>query len=137
MKKLFFLPFLLGILLVTACGDDDTSSDAPSYQITINSPNADDKHVGDEITVDVSVAESSSTTVHHVNIKIINKATGEEIFNKPDDAHVHEEDGQFDFSEPFTLNIDEHTDWIMEVKAWGHEDGLAEVMETVEFHVHP
>lgn len=36
-----------------------------------------------------------------------------------------------------TLDVDAHTDWIVEAKAWGHEAGAAEGMETIEFHVHP
>ncbi|MFT5168360.1 MAG: hypothetical protein ACI8P3_003603, partial [Saprospiraceae bacterium] len=31
----------------------------------------------------------------------------------------------------------EDTDWILEAKVWGHEGGVGEVMESIEFHVHP
>ena len=138
MKKLFFLPFILGLFIFAACGDDDSSSDTtPEYHIHINSPNTDEKHVGDEITVDVVAEDHNGGTVHHVKIRIYNKATGEEIYNKPDDAHVHETDGKFEHTENITLNVAEHTDWIVEAKVWGHEAGTHEVMETVEFHVHP
>ena len=110
---------------------------ATAYHIHIHSPNMDDKHVGDEVMFHFDVEEPTGQTVHHVQARIYNKANGTEFFVGPDDAHVHEEDGTFEMMQSLTLDVDAHTDWIVEVKAWGHEAGEAEVMEILEFHVHP
>ncbi|MEZ4954585.1 MAG: hypothetical protein R2825_13535 [Saprospiraceae bacterium] len=139
MKKLFFLPiFVLVLFVFAACGDDDSTTDTtPEYHVHINSPNTDDKHVGDSIHIHVNFEDHNGGTVHHVNVRIYNKATGEEIYNMPTDAHVHAESGSYDHHDDFQLNVTEHTDWVLIAKVWGHEDGVGEVSESIEFHVHP
>ena len=81
-------------------------------------------------------------TVHHANIKIYNKVDPTQvIYDAPGDAHVHETDGLFDYHDDFPLTAEKgvaaHTDWILEAKVWGHDAGVAEVIESIEFHVHP
>ena len=137
MKNLLFLTFIFGLFVFTACGDDDSAMDTtPDYHIHVNSPNTDDKHVGDEITVSIEFEDHNGGKVHHVNVRIFNKVTGEEILNEPTEAHVHA-DVMHEFTKIMNLNVEAHTDWILEAKVWGHDAGLAEVTETVEFHVHP
>ncbi len=146
MKKIFFfLAIVASVSFLTSCGDDDDQmSDDPQYSITINSPNAEDKHVNDDLTINIDMISGSNMTVHHANIRIYNKDDNSIIaYNRADDEemHVHEDDGNFNWT--YTLKLDEtnnvtaHSDWILEAKVWGHEAGLAEVVETLEFHVHP
>ncbi len=56
-------------------------------------------------------------------------------------AHVHETSGEYGYHDDFVLsnenNVEGHTDWILEAKVWGHEAGDGEVIEMIEFHVHP
>lgn len=144
MKNIFSLLFLATIVLFSACKDDDMdghNDTNPEYKITINSPNSEDKKVGDSFHIHVDFESETSETVHHVNVRIYNKADNTEIYNKPSGAHVHETSGKYEHHDDFDLTTDNglegHTDWILEAKVWGHEAGVAEVMQTMEFHVHP
>ena len=80
-------------------------------------------------------------TVHHINVRIYNAADNTEIYNKPSNAHVHEESGTYEYHDDFMLiednGVNAHSDWILEAKVWGDGEGKGEVIETVEFHVHP
>lgn len=141
-KLLFFFALIVSVSLITSCGDDDSDHmDDPQYSITFNSPNTDDKHVNDSIHIHVDFISGNDQTVHHVNVRIYNKDTGEEVYNGPGDAHVHGESGKHEHHDDFVLSeangVDAHTDWIMEAKVWGHEAGVAEVLDSIEFHVHP
>ena len=145
--KLTGIFLLLALLIMPSCGDDDVMEDDdmmtdPIYKITIMSPDESDKKVGDAIHIHVNFDEEQMTTVHHVNVRIYQKGNeSNEIFNGPSVAHVHEESGHYELHADLTLDeatgVMEHTDWILEAKAWGHEAGLGEVMEALEFHVHP
>ncbi len=138
MQKLILFSFLLGLFTFSSCSDDDTvTDDTPDYHIHFNSPNTDDKNIGDEITVEIDFEDHNGGTVHHINVRIYDKVTGEDIMNLPTDAHVHETDGLFEFSENLILNVDAQTDWILEAKVWGDTDGLGEVTDSLEFHVQP
>ena len=108
------------------------------YHIHIHSPNTDDKNVGDEFMLHVEVEDHNGATIHHVNVKIYNKADNSEVlYDGPADAHVHQDGGSYELMESIKLDVEGHTDWIVEAKAWGHMAGMGEVMETLEFHVHP
>ena len=114
----------------------------PRYAIGILSPDATDKKVGDIIHIHVNVDELDMETVHHVNVRIYDKAdSSKEIFNGPMEAHVHEMTGHYELHADLELieanGVEAHTDWVLEAKAWGHEAGLGEKVETLEFHVHP
>ena len=139
MKKFLLLSTLMVLVVATSCNKDDDDGDTiPDYHIHIDGPTDADKMVGDVIPINITVEDHDGKTVHHVKMRIYKDGDESvEIFNKPGDAHVHEEDGKFEFNEDFTLNVDPHTDWVFEVKAWGHEAGLAEKTSTVKFHVHP
>ncbi len=136
MKNFVCLFVAVGLFAFSSCGDDDTM-DAPVYTISINDPTSDDKKVGDMIDLKIVASEASAGTVHHMKVRIYNKADNTEIYNKPDDAHVHAESGSYTYEDQIELAVDAHTDWILEAKVWGHDAGLAEKIETVEFHVHP
>jgi len=144
MNKLFFVGMMLMFgLLMVSCSDDDNSNETDfEYSALISSPSADDKNVDDLISLAVDFSSATGETVHHVNVKIYNKMDDTQVvYNSPEDAHVHETDGGFEFRDEFMLSnangVEEHTDWVLEAKVWGHEAMAGEVIETIEFHVHP
>ena len=149
MKRLFFfLTMAVSLSFFAACKNNDDDSghtdDDPQYSITINSPNTDDKHVNDDIHIHVVFTSATGETVHHANVRIYNKDDNSVIAydrSVDEDQHVHATTGTFEWHYDLKLdstnNVTAHTDWIMEAKVWGHEDGLSEVEETLEFHVHP
>lgn len=132
MKKFFFMSLLASLFVFNACKDDDDSSDTPDYQIEIESPNANDKAVGDELDIHVHFSDKNGGEVHHVNVRIYEKTSGTEIYNKPDEAHVHA-DGEYSFEDTLTLTT--AGQYVLEAKVWGHDDGISEVTESVEFKV--
>lgn len=141
MKNIWKNIALLAVLTMpfAACKKNDTHSmdDLPHYHAHILSPDASDKHVGDTLHIEIEFEEHDGKTIHHINVRIFNKNDGTEIYNQPQQAHIHETSGYYKFTDDFVLDVDPHTDWVLEARVWGHEDGVAEVTETVEFHVHP
>ena len=94
------------------------------------------------IHIHTDFSSLTNETVHHVKVRIYNVADNSiEILNEPNDAHVHQTDGEFTYERDFMLNeangVEAHSDWILEAKVWGHEAELGEVVETIQFHVHP
>ena len=145
-EKLIFPLILLCSFsfLITSCDDDENEPETIDYDYHahINSPSTDDKNVGDTIHIHVDFESHAGETVHHINVKIYNKADSTQVvYNEPGDAHVHAEEGEYGYHDDFPLTADKgisaHSDWIMEAKVWGHEAGEGEVVESIEFHVHP
>lgn len=141
--KLTFYILAISILFV-ACGEEESAASKPdifSYEIIIAEPTTEAKHVNDDLNFSIEFNSLSGETVHHINVRIYNKADNTEVYNAPGDAHIHEISGAYLYTDSFMLTndngINEHTDWILEAKVWGHEPGFEEVIETVEFHVHP
>lgn len=132
MKKFLFLSLLASLFIFNACKDDDDTTETSEYQIEIESPNSTDKAVGDELDIHVHFTEKNGGTVHHINVRIYEKDSGTEIYNKPDEAHAHAE-GEYSFEDKLTLTTAGH--YVLEAKVWGHDDGVSEVTESVEFHV--
>ena len=130
-------------LFLSACdnNDDDMHQDEFEYHAHIHSPSADTKHVGDTIHIEIEFESHTGMTVHHVQVRIYNKSDLTEVYRKPEDAHVHESDGEYTFTDDFVLSeangVSAHTDWVFEARVWGHDVGVGEEVETVEFHVHP
>ncbi len=144
MNKLLFstlLFFSFTFLIVSCDKDEEPETIEYDYHAHIMSPNTDDKKVGDSIHIHVDFESRTGETVHHINVKIYNKMDSTQvIYNEPGDAHVHTE-GEYGYHADLGLTANEgvagHTDWILEAKVWGHEAGAGEVMESIEFHVHP
>lgn len=141
-KLLIALMLTVGVFF--ACGDDDDTQmmDDPQYSVMIMQPNTEDKHVNDSIHVHVEFASATNQTVHHVKVKIYNKVDETNIiFDAPAEAHVHAENGSYAVHAAVGLTndagVEAHSDWIMEAKVWGHEAGASEVIEQIEFNVHP
>ncbi len=147
MKKFLFFALMASLAFATTSCDDDTEhmhgdEDGKfQYHVHIDTPTTDDKKVGDMLGIKVTFESEAEKTVHHVNVRIYNKATEEEIYNQPESAHVHQENGLYTFEDEVMLNgdngVEAYTDWVLEAKVWGHEAGVEETVETVEFHVHP
>jgi len=150
MNKVIFSSLIFGALfLMFSCNkEDDTPAPDPEpepieyeYHAHVHSPSTDDKNVGDNMHLHVEFESHAGETVHHVNVRIYNKADNTEIYNKPDVAHIETTESVFEWHDDFVLSNDNgvnaHTDWILEAKVWGEADGEGEVIETVEFHVHP
>ena len=144
MKNILLFAAFFSVLFIVSCNkDDDDDSIDYQYHAHIQSPNTDDKHVGDSIDIVVEFESHTSETIHHINVKIYNKADESiVILDEPATAHVHAQTGMYEYrKENFELSnangVTEHTDWILEAKVWAEAEGEAEVVETVEFHVHP
>jgi len=128
--------------MFTACDKDDDDaddhSDDPVYSIMVMQPTTDDKMAGDSMHIHIEVSEASDETIHHFQVRIYNADDNTEVvYTGPSEAHVHDESGAYSYHDDFLLDVDAHTDWILEAKVWGHDAGAAEKVETVEFHVHP
>jgi len=145
MSRLFLiLACSFSICFLNSCKED--ASEKFDYQVSINKPDAEDKKVGDSMHIHVDFESKTGEIVHNVNVRIYNKETNEEVYNAPSDSHEgHEshgdEESKHEHHDDFELTTDNgiagHSDYILEAKVWAHEAGEAEVVEMVEFHVHP
>lgn len=130
---------------IWSCGKDDSDDmhghDEFEYHAHIHAPNEEDKHMNDTLSIQVQFESHAGMTVHHVNVSISNKSSGEVVYSQPTDAHVHATEGQFVFMDTVVLSESNgflpHSDWVLTAKVWGHEEGGAEVSGSIEFHVHP
>jgi hypothetical protein len=143
MNKTYFsiLVLVLGFVMISCDKDDKKEEVDYAYHAHIHSPNTDAKHVNDELVINVNFESHTGETIHHVNIKIYNKADNTVVYNKPNDAHVGQSSGDFTFEDTFILSnengVEAHSNWILEAKVWGSSEEEGEVVDTLEFHVHP
>lgn len=143
MKNLILFSFLCLTTLFVACDDDDNNEEQTNfeYHAHIMAPNTDNKHMGHTLPIEVEFESHTGQTVHHINVRIYKKSDNTEIYNKPDVAHVHETSGSYTFMDSLELTaengFEEHTDYVLVAKVWGHDAGHGEETEEVEFHVHP
>ena len=132
---------VLACVWVACDNSDNAHSDEFEYHADIHAPDASNKHLDDTIHIEVEFESHTGMIVHHVNVKIFNKVSGTVVFSKPADAHVHASSGQYVFEDDFILStahgIDAHSDYVLEAKVWGHDEGISEVNESIEFHVEP
>jgi len=143
MKKLLLLAFLATSTLFIACDKNDDGTEEMhtdfDYQAQIQNPTDGDIYtMGDAMTLEVDFESQTNEIVHNISVTI-SKADGAEVFQMHD--HVHETSGKYTLNLDVNLSDTEgyeaHTDYILEAKVWGHDDGIGEVIETVGFHVHP
>jgi len=129
--------------MLAACNkrDDMATPDEFDYHVHVHSPDGTDKHIDDTLDIDIEFESHTGMTVHHINVRIYNKTTGTEIYSKPDEPHVHESDGLYEYTDTFVLSaangVTGDSDWVLEAKVWGHDDGVSEVSESVELYVLP
>jgi hypothetical protein len=144
MKYLAFALGLLSVLFVVSCEKEDMHDDDHGtnyeYHAHIISPTTDAKHLNDTISIKVDFESHTGETVHHINVKIFNKLDSAIVYDMPTEAHVHSS-GSYSHEDNLILSdrngFSGHSDWIMEARVWGHEAGEEEVLERIEFHVHP
>ncbi len=142
MNKLNISLILFSLIITfSSCSDDDPQTTDFSYHAHIHEPTTADKHVGDVLAIEIEYESHTGEPVHHINVKIYSVADGTVVYDKPDEAHVHATDGTYVYEDDFVLSyangVTEHTDWILEARVWGDGKGLGEVVENVQFHVHP
>ncbi|WP_235291226.1 VCBS domain-containing protein [Portibacter lacus] len=145
MKFKHIIILTLAFISFSACEKDNTieeKEESFEYHAHIHSPDNETKKMGQELSIDITFESHSGMPVHHINVTIYEKNDESVIiYNQPDEAHVHEEDGNLDFTDTILLSEENgfsaHTDYILKAKVWAHEAGLEEVEETVAFHVHP
>lgn len=145
MKKLILSLFVLTLVFSNCKKDDDNNDEHHmttdlDYTAKIMSPNNDPKQLDGSIHIHAIVESATKQTVHHAKIKIYNKADNTIIaYEKPDEAHVHQTDGKYELHDDLDLStankFTSNSDWIIEVKAWGHEAGEGEIMKKTEFHI--
>jgi len=142
----YILLFL--VISLVSCNDDEAMEDdmmpaATEYAIQVMSPSADDKKVGEEIHIHVNFDETNMSTIHHVNVKIFKDGDDTVVmYDGPAEAHIHDDSGHYELHADVLLdstnNVAAHTDWVVEAKVWGHDSGVAEVIDNSRmFHVHP
>ena len=75
MKHIFYFLFATTVLTFIACKDDDPATSIYEYHAHIHSPDAADKHIGDTLAIEVEFESHTGEPVHHINVRIFNKAT--------------------------------------------------------------
>ena len=139
MKNILFVILILAIAFFSAC--DKTPIIDYDYHAHILSPSQDNKTVGDTVHIVIDFESHTGETIHHIKVRLYDTEFGTEIFNYPSDPHVGETSGSYDLHEHVVLaesaGVTGHTNWVLEAKVWGENDGDGEVIETVQFHVMP
>jgi hypothetical protein len=137
MRTSFFF-IILSLLLFNSCGDDNHNL-IYDYHITITQPDNIDKHLGENIPIQVKFNSGTGEEIHHINIRIFNQTTHQVVYDKPNDPHLDVPE-TYTFSDTFTLaaasGLSEGL-WVLEAKVWGHEDGVEETTDSVVFHIVP
>ena len=154
MKKIFLLSSLFAIVVITACSSDDghvdnqdtyrrgnntPASDYFEYTIDVTSPNALDKSLDDEISINIDFKSTTGKTVHYTEVRIFSKLDSTEVFDGPANNHVDDDSGSYNFSDTFTLSklngFTVGTDWILEAKVWGTNPSEDDVVTSLGFHI--
>lgn len=144
MKNILYTGFFFASLLViVSCGkEDDHNHDTTEYEYHahIHSPGTSSKEMGDTLPIEVEFERHAGEAVHHINVSIYRKGDNNKIYSKPTEAHIHHLQGVYTFEDELVLSdvngFISGTDWILEAKVWGEEEGEGLEVETVEFHIH-
>ncbi len=140
MKNIFLL-IIFSLIAFLACNDDHSTDTGYDYHAHIHSP-LDTMQVkfGDSLKIDVTFESHTGKTVHHINIKILNKDTNEEVYSMPVDSHVNAK-VEYDFIDYIGIHsangFGPNTRWVLKALVWGEEDGEDEESSQVEFTVIP
>jgi hypothetical protein len=139
MKSFFLTIISFCFLSLIACKDDEPTS-VYEYHVHIHEPSTAVKQLDDTLDIEVEFESHTGEPVHHINVRIYNKSTLVEVYNLPAEPHVHDVTGAHAYTDEFVLSAANglaEGDWILEGKVWGHEDGVEETTEKVEFHINP
>ena len=142
------------MFVFTACSSDDGGTDNPDtfrrgtntpasdyfeYTIDVTSPNARDKSLDDEMSINIDFKSSTGKTVHYIEILIFSKLDSTVIYDQPSDNHIDDESGAYKFADTFTLSVANgvsiDTDWILEARVWGTNPGEEDVVKSLGFHI--
>lgn len=141
MKPYLLLFAALGLMTFIACDKDDdpvTPDLVYDYHAHVHMPTNAAKMLDDTLKIHVQFESHTGETIHHIKVRIFNKADSTEVYNKPDVPHVHETSGAYTYSDQYVLSAANGFapgTWIFEAKVWGHEAGLEEAVEQVEFNL--
>lgn len=139
MKKFLILITSINFLLF-ACSDDDNKL-IYDYHAHIEQPTKTSYQLNDSFNILINFESHTGETVHHINVRIFNKNTGAEVYNKPTNEHVDDPSGSYEFTDSFLLNsangFSANSNWVLEAKVWGHEDGVEEEISKFEFSIKP
>ena len=139
MKYYFFFFALVLSAITFSCKDDEDDALVYEYHAHIHQPDTTLRHIGDTLPIEIEFESHTGQPVHHINVRIFKKSDNTEVYNKPDDAHVHDTSGAYTYEDHFVLSAANglsEGDWVLEATVWGESDGQEETSEQVEFHVH-
>ncbi len=144
MKKLLLSTslILVAACLITSCNKEDDKEEQTidyAYHAHIHAPSDGVKILNDMLEIEVEFESHSGEAVHHINVRIYNATDNTEVYNQPGEAHIHEMTGAYEFKDELMLSTEngfsDNTDWIIEARVWGIEDGDGEEMERKEFSI--
>jgi hypothetical protein len=140
MKQYFLFFAALGLMTFIACDKDEDPDPASIYEYHahIHQPTNTAKMMDDTLQINVEFESHTGEPVHHINVRIFNKVDSTEVYNKPDEPHVHDTSGSHTYTDEYVLSTANGFSpgtWVLEAMVWGHEDGLEEVAEQVEFTI--
>ncbi len=140
--KNIFLTIIPMAVLFFACDDDHDhhhSDGNYQYHAHINSPTPGVKSLDEILQITVKFESHSGKTVHHINVQIKEKTSGQVLYNKPADPHVHATSGKYTFSDQVALSTANGfaagKSYQVTAKIWAKSPGLEEASETVEFSI--
>ncbi|MBK8955929.1 MAG: hypothetical protein IPM34_10285 [Saprospiraceae bacterium] len=127
------------VLFLNSCSDDDHDSTF-DYHAHIHHPHANASfQIGDSLLIEVEFESHTNNTVHHVNVKIADESNGTVVYDKPQDAHVHETSGKYVYEDVILMGAQNGFQtgktYKLTAKVWGHDAGEEEVISTVVFSV--
>lgn len=139
MKHIFSFLIAFSVIILVACNHDDNDPvSIYEYHAHIHQPDTLARNIGDTLQIEIDFESHTGQPVHHINVRIFNKSTNAVVYEKPDEAHVHDTSGAYTFEDQFVLSAANGLsagDWILEAKVWGEADGEEETSEKIEFHL--
>ncbi len=141
-QNFIYFSIFSALILFQSCHDHDSHNHdedvVSEYSISINSPSASAKTVGDTLFIDIDFEEEHEETVHHINVEVFNALDSTIVYAEPVEAHIHATSGFHNFLDQIILTTSfANKDWVLQAKVWGHDDGIAEISEKINFHVNP
>lgn len=124
MKKL-----ILALAIATIFMACKKEKDSENPVITITSPTLNQAFDADDISIVFSVTDAD---LHEVGFSVHKESNDSLLYNVPMD-HTH--DNPYNYSNTITINVSNHTDAVLKVKAEDHNGNMS--VATRNFHIHP
>jgi len=126
-------------LIFLGCDYDTAAPNTFEYHAHIHAPDAETKHFGDTLHIEVEFESHTAMNVDHVNVRIYEAVSGTEVYNKPDNAHLHGVGSFYVFEDELVLltanGFMDQTQYVLAARVWTHANGLEEAIEEVSFRV--